>query len=109
MEQPDFFEYFATCEAYKSFMDYHKENPHIYDLFKKYTFDLIRSDRKHYGAKGVIERIRWHSALSAEGMFKINNNYAPGYARLFHIDNPEHEGFFRTRKRSSDINKNITN
>ena len=77
---------------------WHNENPHIYELFVKYTFEAIQAGHEHYGAKGIIERIRWHTSVETSGdIFKINNNHAPFYARLFMVDYPKHDGFFRLR------------
>lgn len=78
--------------------DWHKQNPAVYELFVKYTKEAINAGHEHYGAKGVIERIRWHTSVETGGdIFKINNNWAPFYARLFMVDYPEHDGFFRLR------------
>ena len=79
--------------------EYHKRNPHIYDLFVRFTFDVIRRGHKHYSAKAVFERIRWHTDVETNGdPFKLSNNNTAYYARLFHHDYPEHEGFFRMRE-----------
>lgn len=78
--------------------DWHKANPEVYELFKKYTFEAIAAGHEHYGAKGIIERIRWHTSVETKGdAFKINNNWAPFYARLFMLHHPDHDEFFRLR------------
>lgn len=87
-----------------NFQEYHEINPHIYDEFKRYTMDLINMGRDHYGAKGIIEVIRYHRTVKAKGypldskVFKINNNYAPDYARKFMEEYPQYASFFRTRQ-----------
>ena len=47
----------------------------------------------------MLQRIRWHTQVETNDLsFKINNNHAPYYARHFMEQNPEHKGFFRTRR-----------
>jgi hypothetical protein len=80
------------------FPKYHMDNPHIYDAFKKYTMQLINAGRKYAGAKAIIERMRWDSWTRGNDAYKINNNYAPLYTRMFENEYPEHNNFFRKRK-----------
>jgi len=82
---------------------FHKQHPRVWELFCEFTNELIRRGFKHYSAKGVFERIRWETAEadSARNEFKLNNNYSAFYARAFMRCNPEHEGFFRTRRQIS--------
>jgi len=102
---PDMFAYMQSKEADKKFWQYHKENPQVYTLFKKFTFSVIDTGRKYYSAMGIIQRIRWHTDIEGKGTFKINNNYTPGYARLFERDHPAYKGFFRMRVLKSHRNK----
>lgn len=82
------------------FVAYHKENPHVYDAFKRFAFDLKRAGRDHFGAKGIMERLRWWSAVEAKGdEFKINNNFSSCYVRLICMEYPEFRGFFEVRTR----------
>ena len=52
----------------------------------------------------MIHRIRWHIDVETEAPdgFKINNNFSPFYARLWMVENPEREGFFRLRDSAAD-------
>lgn len=85
------------------FWEYHRANPQVYELFKRFTFEKINRGAQHLGASAVAERIRWETSLNTEGdEFKINNNYRAYYARLFMRDFPEHEGFFRVRRSAAD-------
>ncbi len=86
----------------KTFKQYHQDNPEIYEAFKRITFNLIDKGRQYYGAKGIIEVIRYHTITASKSSaitndFKINNNYAPDYARKFMDDYPQYFGFFKTR------------
>ena len=87
----------------KQWWRWHKLNPHVYELFKRFTLDVIRRGRKQYSSKAIVERIRWHTEVETVGEeFKMNNNYAPYYARLFMKEYPEHANFFRTRSLHSE-------
>lgn len=76
---------------------WHKQNPHVWELFIDYTFQAIGSGRSHYSVNAIFERIRWHTDIESKGdQFKISNNHRAYYARYFNHCYPEHEGFFRT-------------
>jgi len=84
----------------KTFEEYHKENPEIWEQFEKTTLLAISKGFKHYSARSIFEIIRWHRGgnLKSDG-FKINNNYTADYARLFISEHSLYENFFITRKR----------
>jgi len=87
--------------------DYHKNNPEVWELFVKYTFDRINRGFKNYSVNGIFERIRWDAdAVGGDGVreFKINNNYRPFYAKRFMKQNPKYDGFFKTRVQTSAFN-----
>ena len=78
--------------------EFHTQNPHVYELFKQFTFQVIDAGFENYSVNAIFERIRWHTDIETRGSsFKLNNNHRAYYARLFHHDHPEHDGFFRTR------------
>lgn len=53
--------------------------------------------RRHYGARALVEVLRYESSLrEAGGMFKINGNYIPDLARLY-METHGRDGFFETR------------
>jgi hypothetical protein len=90
-------------ELQAEFDRYHQDNPQVYEAFKRLTFQLINAGRENFSASAVVERIRWGVSIGEYGSddFKINNNYRAFYARLFHMEHPNHDGFFRTRKQKS--------
>ncbi len=82
----------------EKFFEYHKANPKIYDLFKRFARELRTAGRENYGAKAIAERIRWHTMVeSKDEDFKMGNNYPACYSRLLMIDDKTFVGFFRTR------------
>jgi len=82
----------------KTFEQYDNENPEIWKAFLKYTIETINKGFDHYGAKGIFELIRWHTGVKGNDGFKINNSYAPDYARKFIERYPVWKDFFRLRE-----------
>lgn len=89
-------------EFTQQFVQYHLDNPHIYQEFKKFTFKAMAKGFKHYGAKAIFEIIRFETGVKGNDQFKVNNNYTPYFARLFEKDHPEHKDFFYKRKSKFD-------
>lgn len=87
---------------------FHIKNPEVSRLFVIFTQQMIDRGFKHYSVAAIFDRIRWETdqADSNGGStFKLNNNYKAWYARKFMEAFPEHDGFFRTRKRISEKQK----
>jgi hypothetical protein len=80
------------------FKKYDNENPQIWEQFKKYAFEAKVKGFTNYSAKGIFEIIRWHTAVSGNDAFKLNNNYHADYARKMMHEFPLFEGFFRVRE-----------
>lgn len=82
----------------KEFQEWHMMNPHVYELFKDYAFELLKAGRARYSARTVVERVRWHMDTQTTGAeFRINNNYSPVYGRMFLIEYPQYAAFFELR------------
>ena len=82
----------------KTFEQYHKEHPQIYKAFINYAYEAKKKGFDTYSAKSLFEIIRWHTPIKADGVFKINNNYAPDYARKMMNEYESFKGFFRVRE-----------
>ena len=97
LEQQTLFDMPSALEV--SFREFHQANPTIWELFQRYTFEVIRAGHRHYSSRTVLHRIRWHTNVEtrSDENFKINNNHSPYYGRLFMETHPEHDGFFHTR------------
>lgn len=84
------------------FERFHAANPQVWELFKKFTFQLIAAGRAHYSSDAIMQRIRWHTDVETVGEpVKINDHYTAFYARMFHKEFPAHDGFFRNRVQTS--------
>jgi hypothetical protein len=84
------------------FLQYHRDNPHIYEAFRRITIRAIQRGYRHWGAKGAFEVLRWETGVAGNDEYKVNNNYTPLYARMFANEYPEHAGFFRVRESKFD-------
>ena len=83
---------------------FHQQHPEVWDLFVRFTTEMIDKGFSHYSCKAIFERIRWEKDAGGDGieLFKLNNNYTAFYGRRFMKAYPEHEGFFRTREQTSE-------
>ena len=87
----------------QDFENYHRDNPHVWEAFKNFTLEAISAGRRHFGAKMVMERIRWQTMINANSDdYKINNNYSAFYARFFEKQLPKYKGFFHMRGSIAD-------
>ena len=89
-----------------SFLEFHKANPKVYELFERFTNEAIDSGMTHIGSKFVFERIRWETSVVTKGAgycaalhrpLKLSNNFTPWYAGLFMAKNRKHVGIFACR------------
>lgn len=83
----------------REFEEFDRANPNIYHLFRRFAFEAQERGFKHFGAKAIMERVRWEVRMDTTGNseFKINNNFTAFYARKLMRDYPSMAGFFRTR------------
>tara|TARA_R100001463_G_scaffold43947_3_gene91514 strand:- start:27196 stop:27507 length:312 start_codon:yes stop_codon:yes gene_type:complete len=83
----------------ENFVRYHRDNPHIWEGFIKYTMQ-VASKRDYFSAKAVFHRMRWDTAIGEDGAdYKLNDGWISHYARKFMDEFPQYEGFFQTRSR----------
>ena len=98
----DQLEFVFEGEAKVKFDQYDNDNPHIYELFKRFAFEAIDSGREYFSAEAIINRVRWETMMSGNDEYKINNNYKPFYSRKFMKEYPQYGKFFRTRISKAD-------
>lgn len=73
----------------------------VWALFERFSLEMWRAGRSHYGAKGVMERVRWETVAGGGDPFKISNDHVAFYARRFMRDHPEVGSFFRLKEQTS--------
>ena len=85
------------ARLFDAWLTYHKANPGIYELFKKYTHEALGANYDKYSARTIIHRIRWHTLVEtrSEDGFKIANAHSPYYARLYLFEHPHRAGVFQ--------------
>lgn len=85
------------------FEKYDLENPMVYEAFKTLAREKRAEGHERYGAKTIMEILRWESAVRyKEGGFKLANNIkdrcSARYARKLIKEDPTFEKFFETRE-----------
>lgn len=85
-----------------AFLRNHSMHPEIWIEFARLTLSLIANGRTHYGAKAIMEVVRFNTSIRGSGEFKVNNNHTAFYARVWCLTYPEYETFFETRDRALD-------
>lgn len=93
---------FATFDA---------EHPIVWELYRRFAFQMIRSGRPRMSSDMILHRIRWETQIAPTSdmmnqdtgePIKICNNWSPYYARKFAEHYPEHADFFRFRELVSE-------
>jgi hypothetical protein len=92
--------------AVAKFLEFHAANPGVYLELRDLALDLKDRGRKFYGIMALLNVVRWQRAIrttTADDDYKVNNNWAPFYARLLMSENPELDGFFQLRRAEADV------
>ena len=90
-------------ETKRKWWIWHKANPHVYELFKRFTMQAINRGHRNLSAWLIVNRIRWETSIETKGDdFKISNDFIAYYSRLFMHDHPQYKGFFRTKTLKSE-------
>lgn len=79
--------------------------PEVWEMFKRFTNEIIALGKEHYSADAVLHRIRWETAFVSTEQFKINNIYSAFFARKFHREFPQYDGFFMTCVSRADFER----
>ena len=82
------------------FNQYHRDNPQVYELFKRFTFMAIKRGHNRLSAWMIANRIRWETSIETFSVdeYKISNDYIALYARMFMQDHPQYDGFFKIKE-----------
>lgn len=82
-----------------SFLEFNRENPCVYYLFKSLALELWDKGHRRYSVGALFERMRWHEVVEKGNReFKLNNDWRAPMVRLLLLDEPRFVGFFETRK-----------
>jgi hypothetical protein len=86
------------------FVDFHTKSPDVYHALVTLARQWVaRTGRRKLGIKTLFERARWELALTtSDPDFKLNNNYAPYYARVIMRQESDLDGMFDLRTSEAD-------
>jgi hypothetical protein len=85
------------------FAEFHRENPRVYDELVRLARRGRQAGRTKMGINQLFEVLRWNVSLTTRGEdFKLNNNYAPHYARLIMDRERDLAGIFELRRSHAD-------
>ena len=83
------------------FAEWLAQNLQVYDAFEAEALS-VAARREHYSARTIIEFLRHHTLLAEAGDgWKLDNDMAPGLARLFAAAHPRHANLFEFRDRAA--------
>lgn len=93
----------------RTFASFHRANPDVFRLFRKFAIDLRKHQPERGSAEQVWQRLRWEVRMWTDeqmaGSFKLNNVYRSKYARLLVKVDPSFKGWFRFRKQRKKVVK----
>ena len=95
------FDYSERLRPAEKFEQFHYLNPQVATALEEMASELIARGRKRVGIKMLMEVLRWNFQMETNDPnsdFKINNNYAPYYARLLIERNPNWANVFELRQ-----------
>jgi hypothetical protein len=92
-------------KAYQAFLDFHHDNPSIYDRLVSLT-RTWRAAKKGAGRLGFAalwERLRWDLDVETTTVApKLNNNFRSYYARYIMLNEPDLAGIYEIRASPAD-------
>lgn len=87
-----------------AFLTFHEANPQVYRFLEQRARQAHAAGRTRIGINLLLELFRWHTLMTTTGdVFKVNNNYAPLYARMILANNPDLEGLFVLRRMRTEV------
>ncbi len=82
----------------RKFLEFHAANPHVYEELRDLAFQAQAVGRKYWNINSLLHVLRWDWLMRGfENDHKLQNNYAPLYARLLMKQEPTLAGFFEFR------------
>jgi hypothetical protein len=89
------------------FKEFHLEHPEVYNELVKLARTWQSNGSDKLGIATLFEVLRWNSHLNPQrdGGYKLNNNYRALYARLIMEQEPDLNGLFEIRERTTELHK----
>lgn len=99
------FDIFASDRIEREFNQFHAEHPEVYSELVHLARTWKRNGTAKLGIATLFEVLRWNSHLNPHlhGGYKLNNNYRALYARKIMEREPDLNGLFEVRERTTKI------
>lgn len=88
-----------TEETARLFIKTWRETPSVrqaYQHFEHFTLWAITKE-KSFGAKAIMERVRWETEIERDEEFKVNNDWTSIFVRIFDLRYPDFSDYFEKR------------
>jgi hypothetical protein len=87
------------------FLRFHATNPDVYRRLVEMAYQWrARRPRERVGIGLLVAVLRWEEVVDTTGdHYRINEDYAPHYARLIMAREPDLAGLFETRPSVADV------
>lgn len=88
----------------EQFYAFHQEHPEVYYQLVRLAREWRSHGHRKLGIATLFEKLRWEwhiAGLTDADGYKLNNNYRALYARLIMEREPDLDGLFETRTRTS--------
>lgn len=95
----------SNLTRFERFLLMYAQHADLFDLFKRFAWTAKQAGCERYGARAIVEQIRWHKRIEAGmGDWKINDLVIPYLSRLLMLRQPEYfAGFFERRDAHFDV------
>jgi hypothetical protein len=89
------------------FKEFHLVHPEVYNELVKLARTWQANGTAKLGIATLFEVLRWNSHLNPQrdSGYKLNNNYRALYARLIMEQEPDLNGLFEIRERTTELHK----
>jgi hypothetical protein len=85
----------TTAERFARFLQYH---PDVYAQFCQVARDLCGRGVQHFGAKSIVDVMRYQAVMADEKQPECDNDYIGWMARRLASEDARFVGFFEIRK-----------
>jgi hypothetical protein len=89
------------------FKEFHATHPEVYIGLVRLARTWQDNGSAKLGIATLFEVLRWNSHLNPDktGGYKLNNNYRALYARLIMEQEPDLDGLFEIRERTTELHR----
>jgi hypothetical protein len=91
----------------RDFREFHLAHPEVYNQLVQLARTWQSNGTAKLGIATLFEVLRWNSHLNPDhtGGYKLNNNYRALYARKIMEQEPDLNGLFEIRERTTELHR----